>query len=85
MILTNDAGASSPHLGLAGGHGDICRGAGAEVADQEGGLGEGALPAHSAHKLPACPVHQDGGLDLGVQEAVEEADHQALQNIINYK
>ena len=71
-----------PHLGLAGGHGYICRGAGAgaeaEVADQEGGLGEGALPAHGAHKLPAGPVHQDGGLDLGVQEAVEEADHQAL-------
>ena len=77
--------AEPSHLGLAGGHVDVGRGAETEVAHQEGGLSEGALPAHGAHKLPAGPVHQDGGLHLGVQEAVEEADHQALQNIINYK
>ena len=63
----------SSHLGLAGGHGDICWGAQTKVAHQEGGLGEGALPAHSTHQLPAGPMNQDGGLHLGVQEAAEEA------------
>ena len=71
------------HPGLAGVHCDICRGAQTEVAHQKGGLSEGALPAHSKQKLPAAPVHQDGGLHLGVQEAVEEADHQALHQNIN--
>ena len=66
------------HLRLARGRGDAGRGSEAEVAHEEGGLGEGALPAHRAHQLPAGPVHRDGGLHLRVEEAVEEADHQAL-------
>ena len=67
-----------PHLRLGWCHCNTGRRPETEVVHQEGGLSEGALPPHGAHQLPAVPVHQDGGLHLGVQEAVQEANHQAL-------
>ena len=35
---------------------------------------------HLPHELPPGPVDGDGGLHLRVQEAVEEADHQTLDD-----